>query len=217
MIPNSAKESHIAVCPIEPILCKQCNQKFERSAYKKRHQFSCPEAIINCPYEEFGCTAKYRRADEKNHFNSCSFEKVKGLVSRCRKLTEENELMKSQIRSVYLTYDLKTILDRQTSEVLLLGQKWKVGVRIAKDGGHRIGIFFRPEPQKNVTVIGSVTFLNQINKRNSLHSNVFETKFSVGDTKLKGTWFEYNWDEFIDVLNGFVLRGKVICKISIYE
>ncbi|XP_019371961.1 PREDICTED: TNF receptor-associated factor 5 isoform X1 [Gavialis gangeticus] len=98
-------------CPDYPVPCLQnCSQIILKKEIDK-HFFVCPEAEVDCPYKQYGCSVKVKRGKLAEHENA-------SLREHMLQILEKNSRLEEQISDLYKSLEFKESKIQQLADAV---------------------------------------------------------------------------------------------------
>eukprot|EP01083_Nonionella_stella_P212920 768401_1 len=97
-IARSHMDSHVQKdCQHAMISCsQQCGIKIKRKDQNLHIKNDCPETVIQCPFHRFGCQHKFKKQNERKHFESKSISHLVKIAEKVDELQNENHSLRSE-------------------------------------------------------------------------------------------------------------------------
>lgn len=88
------------MCTKVKLPCQYCNQQVERGELQQHMLITCPNATVECPQLDFGCTWNGTRSALDLHKRDCVFCKLSPVLQTIQKLKQQDEEQKAQINKL---------------------------------------------------------------------------------------------------------------------
>lgn len=93
-------EKHFSVCPKIFVFCGQdCGVEVERIELENHIKADCQNTLVECMFAEHGCSKKYKRAEEIEHYEEAKLEHY-AVISKGLKDCKENNLLKQRVEQL---------------------------------------------------------------------------------------------------------------------
>ncbi|KAM7299532.1 TNF receptor-associated factor 6-B isoform X2 [Ixodes scapularis] len=137
----SSEKEHKEQCEIKKLACEYCTLELKGDDEKNAHLETCEDALIECPFKEFGCSEKkamdtiselQQKVKEMERCNMSQQEEARNEKAKLEKRIQELE--NSQLEADQYRIDLED--DVKVSRTVLQSLEDKVG-RISKEAATR--------------------------------------------------------------------------------
>ncbi|XP_061481268.1 TNF receptor-associated factor 5 isoform X4 [Rhineura floridana] len=180
-------------CPDYPLICPHGCLQIILTKEVEEHVSVCPEVEIDCPYKQYGCSAKIKRGKLSEHVNVY-------LGEHMLQILDKNSQLEDQTLAIHM--DKSACLETQVRQLLQMANQQQ-------------GKFsLRPLLETIYNIKQKVAFLESYNQRLAVMedlSNQHDAHLSVHRAQLNKN------EERFKLLEGTSYNGKLIWKIVDYK